>query len=149
MGHALHKEGNCKTVHTPQGHRSGFLNYFSYGPQRAKDSLKIWCLRAKWSPLCYVFLCILELTKGKTSMACGLDLAHVPPFEKACHRWTLSCTSTKLPATSPKANPQISSSSLHRTTEQTRLLQVFLSLLDHCLKSLHNTVKHMNLSTVE
>ena len=28
--------------------------------------------------------CILELTRGKTSMVCGPDLAHGPPFEKAC-----------------------------------------------------------------
>ena len=67
-------------------HRSGVLNYFFLRATKDRRQFKDSCLRAKWSPLSYVFLCILGLTKGQTSMVCGPDLAHGPPFEKAWHR---------------------------------------------------------------
>ena len=45
---------------------SGVLNYFFFRATKGQNQSKDRCLRAKWSPLSYVFLCILELTKGQT-----------------------------------------------------------------------------------
>ena len=44
------------------------------------------CLRARSSPLPYVFLCILKLIMGQTRIVWGQDLVNRPPFEKACSR---------------------------------------------------------------
>ena len=52
--------------------------------------------------LFYVFLCILELTKGQTSMVCGPDLAHRPPFEKA---WS-NGTGQKIPLSAIVSGPK-------------------------------------------
>ena len=56
---------------------------------KGRRQFKDRCLRAKRSPLSYVFLCISELTKGQTNMVCGPDLAHGPPFEKAWHNTSM------------------------------------------------------------
>ena len=68
---------------TAQKPNTGVLNYFFLWATQCRRQFKDRCLRAKWSPLSYVFLCILELTKGQTSVVCWPDLAHGPPFEKA------------------------------------------------------------------
>ena len=74
----------AQTCHKTNICNPGVLNYFFLRATKDQRQFKDRCLRAKWSPLSYVFLCILELTKGQTSMVCGPDLAHGPPFEKAC-----------------------------------------------------------------
>ena len=66
----------------------GVLNYFSLRATKGRSQFKDRCLRAKLSPLSYVFLCILELTKGQAGMVRGPDLAHGPPFE-ACFMLSL------------------------------------------------------------
>ena len=43
--------------------------------------LKDTCLRAKWTQLPYVFLCVSKLTVGKPRMVSGPDLAHKLPVE--------------------------------------------------------------------
>ena len=63
--------------------RPGVLNYFFLRATKGRRQFKDRCLRAKWSPLSCVFLCIMTLTKGQTSMVWGPDLAHGPPVEKA------------------------------------------------------------------
>ena len=62
----------------------GFSFFFFLRATKGRRQFKVRCLRAKWSSMSYVFLCILELTKSQTSVVCRPDLAHGPPFEKAC-----------------------------------------------------------------
>ena len=70
---------------TCSSHFAGVLNYFFLRATKDQRKFKDRCLRAKWSPLSYVFLCTLELTNGQTHMVCGPDLAQGPPFEAACY----------------------------------------------------------------
>ena len=64
---------------------TGVLNYFCWWAIKGQRQLKDRCLRAKWTPFPYVLLCCLKLTKIQTRMDGGPDLAHRPPFEKACN----------------------------------------------------------------
>ena len=64
---------------------TGVLNYFCWWAIKDQRQLKDRCLRAKWTPFPYVLLCCLKLTKSQTRMDGGPDLAHGPPFEKACN----------------------------------------------------------------
>ena len=77
---------HTSNFHSP---KPGVLNYFFLRATKGRRQFKDRYLRVKWSPLSYVFLCILELTKGQTSMVCKPDLAQGPPFEKACPKPTI------------------------------------------------------------
>ena len=61
---------------------SRVLNYFFLRATKGRRQFKDRCLRAKWSSLPYAFLCILELTKGQTSMVCRPDLRRHKLFKQ-------------------------------------------------------------------
>ena len=79
-------------------HSSGVLTHFCWRAIMGHRQFKERYLRAKWTPLLYVLLCILKLTKGHTRFVRGPDLAHGPPFEKAWH--SCSVLSQLLPTAS-------------------------------------------------
>ena len=50
---------------------AGVLNYFLRHAIKSQRQFKDTCLRAKWTPLPYAFLCLVKLSKGQTRMVLG------------------------------------------------------------------------------